>query len=257
MKEKIEDILDKLLEKIQAGEDIESCLEDYPHLAHELRPLLSIVAKIENLPKPQPDNNAVAAAVAKVRQEARAKTARRRFSFKDMFTLHPIAVRTAIALLIVFAFGLTTVRVSAHSLPGNPLYTIKLLSEKIHYAITLDEGNKAELHIVFANRRTDEFTSTFKAGEKINRTLLLAMLEETAQAVEKSRNLSDEQAMIINQKIMQCNEQQLAVLENTKQLACPCDIDTLSTAINICKKLHDCLDCDPSSCDNPNCPHIE
>lgn len=257
MKEKIEEILDKLLERIQEGEDVESCLKDYPQLADELRPLLYIAVKIEDLPKPQPDTNAMAETVAKVRHYASTEVPHRRFSFKDLFTLRPVVTRTAIALLIVFVLGLTTVLVSADSLPGDPLYPIKLLSEKIHYAVTFDEKGKAELHIVFANRRTLEFESTFKAGEKIDRALLETMLEETAQAMKKSQNLSDERATIIKTRIIQCNKQQLAVLENTKQYACQCDIDTISAAINACKELHECLDCDPSSCGDPNCPHKE
>lgn len=250
---KIEEIFDRLVERVSNGEDIESCLRDYPRMADELRPLLNIALKIENLPKPQPESDALAKIIASVRNLAIAKKPERRLSIRKIFLLHPTFVRTALAILIVLILGVTSVRISADSLPGNPLYPVKILSEKIHYAITFNEKGKAELHILFADRRTYEFASIFKTGEQIDRSLLTRMLAETAQAYEKSQNLTDREADIVKEKIMECNAQQIKVLENTKQYACQCDIETIIKAISSCKELHECLRCEPGSCGSIDC----
>lgn len=254
MKDKIEEILDKLLKRTQKGEDIESLLKEYPQLADELRPLLKLAVEIEDIPKPELDADAISILVAKVRQTMRSRKPSVGFSLKNLFTLHPIISRAVTAIVLVFVLALTTVFMSANSLPGNPLYQIKRISEKIHYAITFNDDGKAELHLIFANRRTHEFESSFKIGEKIDRKLLMKMLEETASAVDISQNLSADHAPLIRQKIAQCNKKQLAVLENTKQYACPCDIDIIQTAIKKCRELHACLGCEQTPCNEPYCP---
>ena len=80
MNNKTEEIFDRLMERMFAGEDIESCLRDYPRLADELRPLLKIALNIENLPKPEPDPDALARAIAKVRTSYMAKKPKRKIS---------------------------------------------------------------------------------------------------------------------------------------------------------------------------------
>ena len=241
------------MERMFAGEDIESCLRDYPRLADELRPLLKIALNIENLPKPEPDPDALARAIAKVRTSYMAKKPKRKISIKRHVILRPAFVRAALAILIVLTLGITSVYVSADSLPGNPLYPIKILTEKIHYAVTFNDQGKAELHLVFADRRTYEFASIFEVGEQIDRDLLATMLEETARAYEKSQYLPDKEAELIREKVMECNAKQLEVLENSKQHACQCDISTITEAINTCKKLHECLRCEPESCGDIDC----
>ena len=47
-----ETILDDCLTRVQAGEPLEYCLEDYPQFAHELRPLLGVAGSVRTLPPP-------------------------------------------------------------------------------------------------------------------------------------------------------------------------------------------------------------
>jgi hypothetical protein len=146
--------------------------------------------------------------------------------------------------------------VSASSLPGNPLYPVKRLSEKIHYMLTFSDERKVELHIIFADKRTKEFTHTFKQKERINSELLNAMLDEIELAMVCTNRLPKERAAILIEKLVQCNEHQLEVLQNTKVHACACDGETIDDAINICTKRHQCIQCEmnPDACDDPNCP---
>ena len=47
-----ETILDDCLARVQAGEPLEYCLEDYPQFARELRPLLGVAQSVQTLPPP-------------------------------------------------------------------------------------------------------------------------------------------------------------------------------------------------------------
>ena len=49
-----DDILDRCLERIEDGESIESCLNDYPRHANELRGSLEMAARLHQLPVEKP-----------------------------------------------------------------------------------------------------------------------------------------------------------------------------------------------------------
>lgn len=69
---------------------------------------------------------------------------------------NPKFVRVAAVLLAVIFAGGGIAMASQESLPGEPLYPVKILSEDIRYSITLKPEDKAKLHATFAVKRVDE-----------------------------------------------------------------------------------------------------
>lgn len=239
MKPKIEEILDVLLNEVKKGKSIEDCLKDYPEYVDELEPLLRLATSIQDLPKPEPRQDAVATALRNVKEAVTEKSQKRiKFSLRKMFRLQPALIRAIAAVVLVVVVGWTTVTLSAHSLPDDMLYPVKRLTERIQYILTITPAGKAELHIVFAHKRSDEFARSFEEGEEMNRPLLNAMLNEAQSAMKYSESLHEERVTRLVEKIMTCNHHQREILEKIKPLSCSSDSPIIDEAINLCAQRH-------------------
>ena len=64
-----------------------------------------------------------------------------------------------IILLVLGIFSASSLAINAafYSLPGEPLYRVKIALEKTHVALTPDRGKKVELKVEFAQKRVAEF----------------------------------------------------------------------------------------------------
>jgi hypothetical protein len=256
MKKKIEEILDKLIAEMQKGRVIDDCLREYPEDADELRSLLELCQQIDALPGPKPDNDKVAATVRQARKLQTEKQRSRGFSVRDIFALRPMVVRvTAVILLVVLAVT-TTVTLSASSLPGDALYSVKLLAERVQYFLTFDTEGKARLHVMFADRRTNELACLVEPGLPVDRGLLTSMLNETRLAIDHIELLSADDAALLVERVDKCNKMQLTLLEDTKKRACDHDQEALEDAIMRCKEQHECIRCmqNQGSSNDIHCP---
>ncbi|UCG92932.1 MAG: hypothetical protein JSV97_04290 [candidate division WOR-3 bacterium] len=243
MKPKIEEILDILLREVKRGKSIEDCLKDYPEYVDELEPLLRLATSLQDLPKPEPRQEAVVATLRNVKDAVVEKTQKKiKFSLRKIFRLQPAVIRAVAAVVLVVVLGWTTVTLSAHSLPEDVLYPVKRLTERIQYILTITPEGKAELHIVFAHKRTDEFAQSFEEGEEMNRPLLNAMLNEAQSALKYSESLPEERVKQLVEKIMTCNHHQREILEKIKPLACSSDSPIIDEAINLCAQRHRCIE---------------
>jgi len=242
MKLKRDAILDQLLEEIKKGKSIEDCLRAYPEFAEELEPLLRLAERIEDLPKPEPNPEAVESVLTKIRKMAvKERQKEKKFSFRKIFSLQPAFVRAIAVVLLIIFIGWTSMSLSAKSVPGDFLYPIKLFTEKVQYTLTVSPEGKAELHLVFADRRTNELVLSFKEGEMINKVLLNAMLNEAQSALKYSESLSAERSAILVAKVGKCNQHQQRVLEEIKPMACRDDTAVVNEAINLCAERHRCM----------------
>jgi hypothetical protein len=94
---------------------------------------------------------------------------RKRLSMQagNLFSLRSLQVPVAILLaLLVFSFsGLGLARASAATVPGEPLYPLKLVVEQIHFNIA-PEDQKKDLKEQFAEERRNEASALIKADIK-------------------------------------------------------------------------------------------
>jgi hypothetical protein len=257
MKSKIEELLDQLIEEMRRGKSIDECLRECKEYEDELRPLLHLAKGIESVPKPEPRPEAIAEAMARISEIRQSnRITQRAFSLKAFLAHGPVFVRALAIVLLVIIIGWTTVLLSAKSLPGDILYPMKTFTEQVQYFLTFNPEGKAELHLVFAGKRTDEFVRTLKPGEKLNRELLMQMLDETKRALDRTLEVSGEQSAILFEKLRTCNKRQMDILAQCEHDVCECDKEFIGQLIKTCFQQRKCIDCrmHPDSSIEHQCP---
>ena len=129
-------------------------------------------------------------------QEARAK---RGWSRVRVQLRHGL-VRIALVVVLLLAVGGGAASVSASSLPGSALYSLKLATEDLRLALTLNPASRVQLNIRFANERTSEMMRMAKEGrvpgdaviERMERQLYQALLTAESSSIEKRRGLLEQ-----------------------------------------------------------------
>jgi outer membrane biosynthesis protein TonB len=156
-----DDLLEECLGRVLRGEPVESCLVDYPEHAPRLQPLLLTALETRQ------------AAAIRPRPEFRER-ARYQFqaALRDMepkehrgfFSWQPRWVTAVVAIFAVLVIGSGTVAAAGNSLPGEPLYSVKLATESVRLAFTPSDLGKAELYAQFADKRVDEIIAMADKG---------------------------------------------------------------------------------------------
>src|SRR3989304_489977 len=202
MGQNIELLLDNCSDEIRKGKSIDECLADYPQYADELKLLLQLAVQIENLPQPNPSFEALSSALINIGKEMERETEAKvipeelvpaqRDVLQNRFTL-PMKKRKSFPILNVFrkpklvwalssflffAVIFSAVTVSANSLPGDILYPLKLVTEKVNFLLTFDSYGKAELRLNFSDKRLNELVEVFQQSNTLDTTLLKDMLDE-------------------------------------------------------------------------------
>lgn len=168
MSKKFDDILNECLNRMSAGENIEKCLQDYPDLSEELRPLLETASTVKassNLVQPSQQFRALAKQriLAESRAKAEAQRQPKWYSFWQW--QHQWAVALVAVLLVIFVGGGTTVAASSNAMPDDFLYPVKLAVEDVRLTFAGSDVDKAELQAEFANRRVDEIAKMAEEGK--------------------------------------------------------------------------------------------
>jgi hypothetical protein len=191
-----ENILNECLDRLMAGETIESCLARYPQHAAELEPLLKTALETRTAASvsPAPEfRQRAGIEFQKAIAEMPAKAPKQPFRWQLRWVL-PV-----VAFLVVFASGVGTVISATNSLPGSPLYGLKLTVERVQLAFTFSSEGKAELYSRFVDYRVEEIAKMAEEGnydqvkqatEQMNGQLL-AMADLNIGGV----NASDEKAI--------------------------------------------------------------
>ena len=167
----IEEALEQCLLCMQRGEPAEACLAGYPELREELAPLLAIAQRVHEA-APAPPNAAAALARGRervLRQAARQRIARRSApwvqrlaGFFAPLLRRGLASTVAAVVLIVVLLAGTSAIASANSLPGDPLYPVKLAAESVQLALTLDPNSRIAVEHTLEQRRVDEAQAIVK-----------------------------------------------------------------------------------------------
>jgi hypothetical protein len=159
-----DNILDECLQRLLVGgETIEQCLERYPEQASQLKPLLETALVVKETSAVQPRAEFKARARYQFRsalQEAAAVPKRRPF-----FGWLPRWATVVTAVLVLLLAGGGTVFAAASSMPGSPLYPVKLATEQVQLVLTPSQLGKANLCAEFADRRVDEIIYVADRGD--------------------------------------------------------------------------------------------
>jgi hypothetical protein len=187
----LDNVVDVCVEQVETGRaTVEDCLKRYPHLADELDPILRTAATLFATDVPSIDPAGMRTIEKRVLSHAR-KLNREQESPRTW--LWPqLAIRLAVVMLIVMLVTASTggaLIASAGSLPGEPLYPVKRLSENVQLAVAWDTLLRARLHTSFAQRRWEEARRQYLQSDKWNEITLQEMtqeLEHATNALEQS-----------------------------------------------------------------------
>jgi Domain of unknown function (DUF5667) len=154
--------LQECLTALDEQDQLQDVLRRYPDDRDELIALLRLSVDVAALSAEPADPAFRLRARNAMLAEAARRRERRRWN-PFVFLPRPAIVAGAAGLALV-AGGLTTAAASNSSLPGDPLYGIKLTLEKAQLATTFDTAARAQLQLQFADVRLDEAQRLFAAG---------------------------------------------------------------------------------------------
>jgi len=195
-------ILDECLERLLVkGETIEQCLQSYPQQATELEPLLqtALATKKASAIQPRPDFRARARyQFHSALREAESKTSRPLLSWLPQWA----TVVTVVLVLLLAGGG--TVAAAGNSMPDNPLYPVKLVTEQVRLTLTPSNIGKAELYAKLADKRVIEIAQMAdkgkpeqveKAAQRLNNYLTKVASLVEAQGKSEAQRESREAVM--------------------------------------------------------------
>ena len=194
------------------AEEFEERLQRAAHgetVEEEWAPLIETARQVTMLADPpphqlRPGRQRLLAEAARLRAE---KT-RPRKQWLPMQGTMRLATALA-AVVLVFGMVLGVGQAAAHSLPGEPLYGLKLAAENVRLALTKVPQAEAELSLALAEKRLAEITDLLAQGEPIEESVpqrleqqLMAALQAALEMEEPARTqaLLQLEAMIQQQQ---------------------------------------------------------
>ncbi|MGQ9713311.1 MAG: DUF5667 domain-containing protein [Anaerolineae bacterium] len=208
-----ETLLDQAAGAVLQGADPGAVASRYGDIGGRLRPLLEVVAQLQVLREPPPPASLAAARVRFLAraQDLRAKRAARRSTGSPGIVAWPwprlgdALLRPLVSLVLVaLLFSLVgyTAQAASTSLPGSPLYPVKLAVERTQVALAADREVEAHLEVAFAARRLDEIQRLAEAGHPPDPTTLTRLerqWEASLRAIALLR--TDQKALLLAQTL--------------------------------------------------------
>lgn len=151
----MEKLLEECLQQVSSEADLERVLLQYPRYANELRPLLQLALSARALGgsikiPPAGETASLRRFLGAVSQSRRP---RRPFFNPAAFRLGYVFLALFIILIVIAG---TSVAVSAHSLPGEPLYAVKIAAENTRLFLVKNPVQRLELEETFDQEREIE-----------------------------------------------------------------------------------------------------
>ncbi len=170
MSRRLETALDESLARLNKGESIESCLEHFPEFRGQLEPLLQVGGRLSRMAaQTAPSEEAVARArrrfMAEVYERRATQVSPKRRPFWVPVLQRGVATASVVVALIVVLLTGTGI-VSANSLPGDPLYGIKLASENVRIWLTPDSESRVLLRSYYDSLRVAEVKQVLEKGRE-------------------------------------------------------------------------------------------
>jgi hypothetical protein len=165
--------LQSCLEQVQTRQEtVDSALARYPEQADELRPLLEAASWLHeqrpvNAPRPEFLVESRQRLVARLEREKPSTNAQAPptglptwwSALAALFAQKRFAYQFAVATLLVIFLVVSSSGIafaSRGTIPGDALYPVKTSLEKVQLGLSLSDARRAQLHIIFAERRLVE-----------------------------------------------------------------------------------------------------
>lgn len=177
--------LNVCIDRLQEGATVEECLRWYPHLAQEMEGLLRVAkAGLGSAHAALPGTGFVAELRYRLLQQA---AVQRRPRSKSIPLLRPAAV-TMMAVAMLLGAGTGATIVSAESLPGEPLYAVKQIKERIQERLPRSQAHQAQFQATMADLRSQEIAELTERGEEKR---VPELVQRMHRHLQRAANLSE------------------------------------------------------------------
>lgn len=177
----LENILDECVTAVFGqGQSVTACLRQYPEQRDMLEPLLNLALRLQHARHVRPDPEFRHIAAIRMQNMIAARPRQTHIApgqtqpivttwQKVMAFFAPqrqLALVRTFAVLLVIWLSLTSITVfaAADSLPGQPLYPVKLIVEDTQLRLTFAESQKAQFHLSLAEERLQETAVLIEAN---------------------------------------------------------------------------------------------
>jgi hypothetical protein len=209
MKKPPEELLDICLEMESRGEDWKAFLSAYPDCSQEVEKLVILAQEVKEAAGPAEvaAPGASAALLRLGRELAKRELQEEETAHRKLGWLWGSAwAKAAFAGIVMLVLGASSVELSARTVPGNFLYPVKILTERVHFALTSDLEERVELRLTFSERRLSEVVKTLKEGKGADRELVSAMLDEAKAALSDAAKLPETRSSAYKSRIASLEE---------------------------------------------------
>lgn len=211
MKRTPEELLDICLEMASRGEDWKEFLLPYPDCSQDVEKLLILARDVQEASGPV-EATAPGASEALLRlgrELARRELQKEETAHRKWGWLWGSAwAKPVFAGIVALVFGASAVELSARTVPGNFLYPIKILTERVRFALTSDLQERVELRLTFSERRLSEIVKTLQEGRGADKELVSAMLDQAKAALTTAEKLPETQSVAYKSRIASFEKQQ-------------------------------------------------
>jgi len=211
------------------GESLKACLVRYPDLAVELTELVGARDGLSTL-APAPAVPADTLAARRRQFLATARTYKRQAVSAHPFqrfmawvwpaqrtgrpAFVPVLARVAIAFVLVLSIVSGAVAAAQSSLPGSPLYHIKLTGEDARLNLARDPAQQATLAMTFASERTHEMERLAIANRPISTLVSLRLQSQLDAALNAAARAPEpEMLRLLDQVRMTARTQERALMQ--------------------------------------------
>jgi hypothetical protein len=123
-----------------------------------------------------------------------------------------------LVVVLLLAAGGGAVRAAAGSLPGSPLYPLKLAVEDTRLFVTSSRPSRTRLYLRFVQERTDEMLRLTAAGRPVDEALVMRMTRQFRAAVQAAATVAAFEnpplgSELLRQAIETGNEQEQILLQ--------------------------------------------
>ncbi|NNF83809.1 MAG: hypothetical protein HKM29_01490 [Deltaproteobacteria bacterium] len=237
MKRTPEELLDICLAMERRGEDWKAFLLAYPDCSQDVEKLVILAREVREASGPAEDYapGASAALLRLGRDLAKRELQKEEEAHRKWGWLWGSAwTKAAFAGIVMLLVGASSVELSARTVPGNFLYPLKILTEKVRFALTPDLEERVELKLTFSERRLSEVVEALKEGKGADRELVSAMLDEARAALSDATKLPESKSSAYKARIASLEEFQKDRLRAVKALVSADRHQDVEEAIGMC-----------------------
>lgn len=222
-------ILDKALAMHLDGKSLFEIGQEFPQYQEVLSEWLDVVNLLETIPHAEPP-----APIKSFRYAEKTSAWAKIVATLSYYKLATVPL----VLAVVFASGFSVISATAHSLPGDKLYTLKIAGERAKLNLTFDQEKIAQLHVQLAQKRLEETKKVIEGSDPDQESAALDQLtkqtEATISAVSSlaaSRAVTQKDSALL-ENLVAINKEQKSVIQTItdSQTEAPISEDALSAA---------------------------